>query len=127
MLHSATRSHIAIAGTIVAITPLTVAKGASAHDGHYEIDHAEDSEATGEPSDLPSESAATEETPPEQSSDISIDNSAAIQEASAVQTTASTTEAGLFSGFSIGLGEALLALIIAGPIVLISMKRKIHS
>ena len=99
MLHSATRSHIAIAGTIAAITPLTVAKGASAHDGHYEIDHAEDSEATGEPSDLPSESAATEETPPEQSLDISIDNNAAIQEASAVQMTAPTTDTRLLYSY----------------------------
>ena len=137
MLHSATKRRTVIAGTIVAIAPLMTTRRASAHENHYGEDHTEqtDSEATGEQSGLTSKSATTEEaslaadeagpeaniTLPEQSND------AAIQEVPAAQTVASTAEAGLFGGFSIGLGETLLALIIAGPFILISMKRKIHS
>lgn len=134
MLHSATKHRTVIVGTIVAIAPLMTAQRASAHANHHGVDHT-DSEATGEQSDLSSEPAPTEETPlaadkadseanttpPEQSSD------AAIQEVPAAQTATATAEAGLFGGFSIGIGETLLALIIAGPFILISMKRKIHS
>ena len=138
MLHSATKRRTVIAGTIVAISPLMTARRVSAHENHYGVDHTEqtDSEAAGEQSDLSSESAVTEGTPltadeagseaniasPEQSNDT-----AAIQEVPAAQTAASTAEAGLFNGFSIGLGETLLALIIAGPFLLISTKRKMRS
>lgn len=139
MLHSANKRRTVIAGTIVAIRPLMTARGASAHENHYGEDHTKqtDSEATGEHSDSSSEASATEETPsaadeagskanttpPEQSSNAA----AAIQEVPAAQTAASTSEAGLFGGFSIGIGETLFALIIAGPFLLISMKRKKHS
>ena len=139
MLHSATKRRTVIAGTIVAISPLMTARRVSAHENHYGVDHTEqtDSEATGEHSDSSSESAVTDggtpSTADETGSEANIaspeqsNNTAAIQEVPAAQTAASTAEAGLFNGFSIGLGETLFALIIAGPFLLISTKRKMRS
>lgn len=52
---------------------------------------------------------------------------AAIEEIPAAQKPAPTSQSGLFEGFSLGLGESLLALLIAGPFVLRIWKKRSQS
>jgi len=126
---------------------LLITRRALAHEAHYETESAEPTEdqADGEQSAPQSEPAAAEEVTPaldktdsntnaEPSGDVinkisedSAEDGTTIQETSATQLSNSTAEASFLEGFSIGLGESLLALIIAGPFVLLSLKRRFHS
>ena len=56
--------------------------------------------------------------------DQQLDNEMAVQAISATQEPVSTSRSGLFNGFSIGLGETLLALIVIGPFLLRFWKKR---
>ncbi|MGB3768324.1 MAG: hypothetical protein WA947_17330 [Phormidesmis sp.] len=136
----------------VSLTSVTVASGvqlillrsASAYPDHNMAEMAEPSEsleqtvAPEEQNPAQPESAAAEanarETLPEQMhSDMeeampSMDhhgNENTVPETPATQGTAPVTEAGISnSGFSFGLGESLLGLVIVGPVVLMALKKR---
>ena len=122
---------------------LVAVRGALAHSDHYESESAEPVDAPvaiEQPSPSPKPAAAIEGNStnmtdgseadivsPDNSLDKKIEKDTTLQEISAGQTAASSSEAGLLDGFSIGLGESLLALIVASPFLLISMKQRSHS
>ena len=119
---------------------LVTVRGALAHSDHYESEPAEPVDAPAaieQPGSSPKPAAAIEGNPknmmdgseadivsPDNSLDKEIEKDTTLQEIPTGQTAASSSEAGLLDGFSVGLGESLLALIIAGPFLLISMKRR---
>ena len=113
-----------------------------AHADHYKTEQHEQPssdnpqpELSSEPVDT-SDPAEQEATPIQQnkseangsSTDIENKDKTVAEEISVNQASVSDSESGLFNGFAgIGLGEFLLALIIATPFVLRTLKRQLKS
>ena len=113
-----------------------------AHADHYKTEQHEQpssdntqSELSPKPVDT-SDPAEQEATPIQQnkfeanssSANIENEDKTVAEEISVTQASVSDSESGLFNGFAgIGLGEFLLALIIATPFVLRTLKRQLKS
>jgi len=144
MAHPSTRYRVILSGTTFAFgTQLLSARQAIAHEDHYKTEEAEkttssvDSEQpdlSAEP-DNSSEKPAQEVVPASKTNSLSsetnalpadqqLDNETAVQAIPTTQEPVNTSRSGLFNGFSIGLGEALLALIVIGPFLLRSWKKR---
>lgn len=118
-----TRNYWTVLGSsAVAIAmPLVVTAKAVAHEGHP---HQQDTEAANEPSATPHpESVNTPATDrPLESHESPVETTSETPTAPATVAQARVTE-----GFSMGLGESLLGLIIAGPFLLLTLKRRLQS
>lgn len=117
------------AATLAFSTQLTVRR-ALAHAAHSEDAHVGQTEAAveGEQSTLPPASAAAEtvSTPDKADSDAAVpvaEDETTIREVPASQQPAPISKAGIPDGFSFGLGESLLAIIITGPLLLHALKK----
>lgn len=126
--------------TFAAGTQTLLTRKAIAHADHYETEQPEQttSSTDGQQPDLSPEPAASLETDeqerlPANKVDSEVDampavkkskDKTAIEEIPVAQKPASTSQSGLFAGFSLGLGESLLALLIAGPFVLRIWKKR---
>lgn len=119
------------------------ARQAIAHENHYKI---EDTEKTASPVDSeqldhPSEPATIPEKPTQEvdptsktdslsseanalPTDQQLNDETAGQAISATQEPVNNSRSGLFNGFSVGLGETLLALIVIGPFLLRFWKKR---
>lgn len=144
MAHPSTRYRTAFLGTTFAFgTQLLSARQAIAHEDHYKTEETEEttSSADSEQPNLSSEPATSSERPDQEvapasktdslsseanasPTDQQLNNETAVQAVSATQEPVNTSSSGLFSGFSIGLGETLLALIVIGPFLLRSWKKR---
>ncbi len=122
--------------TVATGMPLVVTAEALAHSGSHGED-AETSAAADEHHTPEPEAATSEEMPespdaegaitpaadmPMAADETPIEESAVAQESPVAVFQANVTE-----GFSIGLGESLLGLIIAGPFLLMSLKKQLQS
>lgn len=99
---------------------LVASSDALAHGGSHENDTQ---------SAPPSEDAA-EQLPAQADMDTEVTNSeASIQGVPATQatTSATTSRASVSEGFSLGIGESLLGLLIVGPFLLVSLKKRFQS
>lgn len=122
--YSIARNHTAVAGGIATGVQLFVAREAMAkplgtriaHSAHYESEPVEQVN--------PSETSAVFS---DKSLGENIESDATVKEIPANPVSVSASEARLLDGFSIGLGETLLAFVIAGPFLLISMKQRPRS
>ena len=139
-----TRTRAALLGTTFAAgTQLLSTRQAIAHEDHYKTEETEKttSSVDSEQPDLSAEPATSSEKPTQEvaptsktdsfnsetnalPADQQLDNETAVQAISATQEPVSTSRSGLFNGFSIGLGETLLALIVIGPFLLRSWKKR---
>ena len=139
-----TRYRVILSGTAFAFgSQILSARQAIAHEDHYKTEEIEktaspaDSEQPGLSSEpaTSSEKSAQEVAPASKtdslsseanasSTDQQLDNETAGQAISATQEAVNTSRSGLFNGFSVGLGETLLALIVIGPFLLRSWKKR---
>ncbi|MGB3616298.1 MAG: hypothetical protein WBA10_21075 [Elainellaceae cyanobacterium] len=110
---------------------LIASSEAVAHGGsHGEVAEPE-ANADAEEHHVPPPDAATRELPNQAnrnemimpSSDLSVEADPSTQAASV----ASISKASLSEGFSLGIGESLLGLLIAGPFLLMSLKKRFQS
>ena len=144
MAPPSTRYRIALLGTTFAVgTQLLSTRQAIAHEDHYKTEETEKttSSADNEQPDLSAEPANSSEKPAQEvvpasktnslssetnalPADQQLDNETAVQAVSATQEPVNTSKSELFNGFSVGLGEALLALIVTGPFLLRSWKKR---
>ncbi|MEM8809938.1 MAG: hypothetical protein AAGF01_28300 [Cyanobacteria bacterium P01_G01_bin.38] len=112
-------------------TQLLIAQNAVAHTNH---DHTKDVESSGDvESSVPaaaSDKVEIEHTTPS-SAEVQkhVSEGAAIQEVPVTEMSLPTpvSRVRLSDGVSIGLGEVLLGLIIAGPFLLISLRKRLQS
>lgn len=120
---------------------LLTTREVAAHADHYKTEQTEPlSSSDNQQSDLSSESENSLETSDQEAiptSQIDLETNALTsdkQEAQVIgedipvtQASISTAKSGLFSGFSVGLGESLLVLIVAMPFILRIWKRRLKS
>lgn len=138
-----TYSRVGLASTTVASgVQLISTQSVLAHAEHNMAEPSESLEQTAapgeqktaQPESTATEADAQEASPGQAHSDMeeampSMDahhgNENAVLEVPATQGTASVIEAGVSNnGFSVGLGESLLGLIIVGPVVFIALKKR---
>lgn len=144
MAPSSTRYRAALLGTTFAAgTQLLSARQAIAHEDHYKTEETEKTAppADSEQPDLSAEPATRSEKPAQEvapasktdslssetnasPTDQQLNDETAGQSISATQEPVDASRSGLFNGFSIGLGETLLALIVIGPFVLRSWRKR---
>ena len=108
---------------------LVAGSNALAHGGSHGEDASSTAPSAEEHHTSPTEAAASD-SPDQASTDAVVtDNEVSIQETPETQATASApvSRASVSEGFSLGIGESLLGLLIAGPFLLISLKKRIQS
>lgn len=123
-----------LGGGVVATGALLVlTANAVAHEGHPHGEEAEAAAPTTDEQTAPSSeaaasdpSAATVQTP---ATDRPMETHKSPDEATSETVTApvAVSQARITEGFSIGLGESLLGLIIAGPFLLLTLKKQLQS
>lgn len=126
-------------GSVVASgIPLVVTAEALAHGGsHGEDAAATDAATVGEHHTPDPEAVASEEVPespdaegavtPAADSSIAADETPIEELAVTQESPVAASQANVAEGFSIGLGESLLGLIIAGPFLLLTLKKQLQS
>lgn len=139
MFYLTPHNRLALIGTLAASTQLLIAREALAHAAHGEAKQSKETETTAEKEhQTPSTKSAgiKQASPSLDKSDAEANvmpssqssaNETAIQETPASQETSSVSRAELFDGFSIGLGESLLGLVIVGPFLLFSLRKRLQS
>lgn len=124
--------------TVATGMPLVVTAEALAHGGsHGEAAEATDAATAGEHHTPDPEAAASEAMPkspdaegavtPAADSSIASDETPIEESAVAQESPVAVSQANIAEGFSIGLGESLLGLIIAGPFLLMTLKKQLQS
>lgn len=118
--------------TVVTGALLVSRANAVAHEGHPHGEESETAAPTTDEQIVPSAeaasdpSAATVHTP---ATDRPMETHKSPDEATpeTVTTPATVSQARIVEGFSIGLGESLLGLIVAGPFLLLTLKKQLQS
>lgn len=124
MAHSSIRYQSALLSTSSAAgAHLLLARQAIAHADHYANEETEHNEAV---APTPKTDLSKSESNPVSEGE-SLDRETAVQAVPVAQEPVNTSSSGLLNGFSIGVGEPLLALIIVGPFLLRFWKRRSHS
>lgn len=139
-----TRYRVILSGTTFAFgSQILSARQAIAHEDHYKTEETEKvaSPADSEQPDLSAEPATSSEKPAQEvapasktdslssetnasPTDQRLNDETAVQAISATQEPVDASRSGLFNGFSVGLGETLLAFIVIGPFVLRSWRKR---
>lgn len=122
--------------TVVTGALLVLTANAVAHEGHPHGEEAEAAAPTTNEQTAPNEDAASDPAAVTQTESVNtsapdrpMETHPSPDEATSetVTTPADVSQARITEGFSLGLGESLLGLIIAGPFLLLSLKKQLQA
>ena len=115
-------------GSLASGVPLVTGPDALAHGGSHEAE-APSAATSAEEHHTPSADAAASDSLEQASTDTAVNDEVSIEETPVTQAAASApiSKASASEGFSLGLEESVLGLLIAGPFLLISLKKRFQS